>query len=100
MPTPEAGMQDIQINQSMTNTILTFHANRLEYFYATSDQVGYSFHVGHIKAIQIVKEKNGKHTLVVEIAHRTNKDEVSDQTLSRVKELVPAVQETMKTIKF
>ena len=92
-------MQDIQINQSPSKTILTYYANRLEYFYATSDQVGYSFHVGHIKSIDIITDKTGKHSLVVRTEHRTNKDEVSELALPRVKELVAAVKEAMRTIK-
>ena len=93
-------MQDIQINQSATNTILSFYDNRLDYFYATSEKVGYSFHVGHIKSIEILTDKGGRHSLVVKTAYHTNKDDVGEQALPKVRELVAAVQEAMLTIKL
>jgi len=55
--------------------------------------------VGHIKSIDIITDKTGKHSLVVRTEHRTNKDEVSELALPRVKELVAAVKEAMRTIK-
>jgi len=81
-------------DSSLTKPIVTFHANTVEFYYATSNEV-YGFHVGHIKSIEVT-EKNGKHYLTVSTGLKDNSEEVNAQTLPKVKELVFEVQKAMK----
>jgi hypothetical protein len=81
-------------DSSLTKPIVTFHANTVEFYYATSNEV-YGFHVGHIKSIEVT-EKKGKYYLTITTGLRDNSEEVSEQTLPKVKELVLEVQKAMK----
>ena len=90
-------MLEVQISKSgMTKVIVTFHANTLEYFYATSNGGGRSFHVGHIKNIELVTNKKGKHLLHMETEYHKFDDEVEERAIPKTRELVAAVQEAMK----
>jgi hypothetical protein len=90
-------MLEVQISKSgMTKVIVTFHANTLEYFYATSNGGGKSFHVGHIKSIELVTNKKGKHLLHMETEYHKIDDEVEERAIPKIKELIAAVQEAMK----
>ncbi len=93
-------MHEVQLNQSERKPIITFHANTLEYFSTMANEGGSSFHVGHLKSIEITTDKKGKHWLVAKLPVQTIETEVSEQALAKVKELVAAVQEAMKTIKL
>jgi len=92
-------MLEVQISKSgMTKIIVTFHANTLEYFYATATNGGRSFHVGHIKTLEIVADKKGRHFLHMETEHNKFDDEVEEGALPKARELVAAVQEAMKAV--
>ena len=88
-------MIEIQLNtQTIQKNIVNFHANTLAFYYATSNQP-YIFHVGHLKSIEIV-EKRGKHYLTVSTGLKDNSEEFDAKVLSKVQELVVAVQKAMK----
>jgi len=93
-------MHEVLLNQSAKKPIVTFHANTLEYFSLLSTDGGASFHIGHLKSIEIATDKKGKHTLVTKTESQTLETEVSEQALPKAKELVDAVQEAMKTVKL
>jgi hypothetical protein len=92
-------MIEVQLtSQGMTKPIVTFHANTLEYYFATSNSVGQSFHIGHIKSIEIITDRKGKNILVVATEHRTVKDEVDDRALDKLRELIAEVQKAIKSL--
>ncbi len=93
-------MHEVLLNQSAAKPIITFHANTLEYFSLTNQSGGFSYHVGHLKSIEIVTDKKGGRTLVAKTETRTIETDISEQALPKVKELVAAVQEAMKTVKL
>jgi len=91
-------MIEVQLSQNIHKTIVTFHANMIQYFYATEKNGGRSVHVGHIKSIEITTNKNGKHALLITTQLFTFLDhEVEDQALDKVKELVVEVQRAMQS---
>jgi hypothetical protein len=92
-------MLEVQISKSgMTKIIVTFHANTLEYFYATATNGGRSFHVGHIKTLEIVTDKKGRHFLHMETEHNKFDDEVEQLALPKTRVLVSAAQEAMRSV--
>jgi hypothetical protein len=93
-------MHEVLLNQSGAKPIVTFHANTLEYFSLTAQTGGFSYHVGHIKSIEIITDKKGSHTLVTKTDTRTMETDISEQALPKAKELVAAVQDAMKTVKL
>jgi hypothetical protein len=78
----------------MQKHIVNFHANTLAFYFATGNQP-YIFHVGHLKSIEIV-EKRGKYYLTVSTGLKDNSEEFDAKVLSKVQELVAAVQNAMK----
>ena len=91
-------MIEVQLTQNIHKTIVTFHANIIEYFYATEKNGGRSMHIGHIKTIEIKVNKNGKHALLITSQLFTFLDhEIDDQALGKVKELVAEVQRAMQS---
>lgn len=93
-------MHEVQLNLGPKKTILTFHANTLEYFSAMSAEGGMSIHVGHLKSIEISTDKKGKRSLTAKTELHSYDSEVSEQALPKARELVAAAQEAMKTIKL
>ena len=91
-------MHKVLLNQSAPKPIVTFHTNTLEYFLLLSISGGTSFHVGHIKSIEVGKDKKGRNTLITKTETQTIEIEVSEQALPKAKELVASVQEAMKTV--
>lgn len=89
-------MIEVQLStQNIQKTIVTFHASSLEYFYAPSNEGGRSFHVGHIKSIELITDQRGRHTLVMTTPYHTFKEEVEERALTKTKELVAEVQQAM-----
>ena len=93
-------MHEVLLNQSERKPIVTFHANTLEFFSTMSKEGGSSFHVGHLKSVEITTDKKGKHWLVVKLPVQAIETEVSEEALSKAKELVAAVQDAMKMLKI
>jgi hypothetical protein len=91
----ENSMIEVQLSkQSFTTPIVTFHANAIEFYYATSNQP-YGFHVGHIKSIEVI-EKRGKYYLTVRTGLRDESEEIDVQVLPEVRELVAEVKKAME----
>lgn len=89
-------MIEVQLStQNIQKTIVTFHASSLEYFYAPSNEGGRSFHVGHLKSIELITDQRGRHTLVMTTLYHTLREEVEEKALARTRELVAAVQQAM-----
>jgi hypothetical protein len=91
-------MHEVQLNQSLQKTIVTFHANMLEYFYATPPPEFRGFHVRHIKSIEITTDTKGKHTLVLTTDHAKYREEVDENALGRLNELVAEVQHAIQEV--
>ncbi len=91
-------MHEVLLNQSAAKPIVTFHANTLEFFLLLSKSGGTSIHVGHLKSFETAKDKKGRNTLITKTETQAIEIEVSDQALPKVRELVNAVQEAMKTV--
>jgi hypothetical protein len=88
-------MIEIQLNtNTMQKQIVNFHADTLAFYFATGNQP-YLFHVGHLKAIEIV-EKRGKYYLTVSTGLKDNSEEFDAKVLPKVRELVAAVQKAMQ----
>ena len=91
-------MIEVQLSQNIHKTIVTFHANIVQYFYATEKNGGRSVHVGHIKSIEIKTNNKGKSALLITTQLFTFLDhEIDDQALDKVKELVDEVQRAMQS---
>jgi len=89
-------MIEIQIStQSLTKTIVTFHANTVEFFYATAKQGGQSFHVGHIKSFEVI-ERRGKQYLELKTDFTNIAEEISPSALSKARDMVTEVQKAMQ----
>jgi hypothetical protein len=87
-------MIEVQLStQTLQKHIVTFHANTVEFYFATGNQP-YGFHVGHIKSIEIV-EKSGKYFLKVSTGLKDNTEEFEARVLPKVQELVTEVQKAM-----
>ena len=94
-------MIEVQLfTQSHEKTILTFDNNVLEYFHGTVNGETRRYHVGQIKSIELMTDKNGKHTLVMSTKFHTRKEEVADKSLGKTKELVAEVQRAMQSTPF
>lgn len=92
-------MLEVQLStQSFTKPIVTFHANTVEFFYSTANSGGRSFHVGHIKTFDLTIDKKGKYELVLTTEHHTLRHDVDEEAITRVRELVAAVQQAIKTV--
>jgi hypothetical protein len=92
-------MIEVQLNtQSMQKPIITFHANTVEFFYATSNGGEKSFHVGHIKSIELTADNKGKRKLVLKTDFHTVTEDVDERAVARAQELVAAVQTAMKSV--
>jgi len=92
-------MLEVQISkQSFTKPIVTFHANTVEFFYSTANSGGRSFHVGHIKSLEVTTDKKGKYELVLTTEHHTIRHDVDEEAVPRLRELVAAVQQVMQTV--
>jgi hypothetical protein len=90
-------MLEVQlVTQPLPKIIVTFHANTMEFFYATAQNGGQSFHVDHIKSIGLI-EKIGKTYLVLLTEHATKTEEVSAGVLPKARELVAAVQPVLQS---
>jgi hypothetical protein len=88
-------MLEVQLStQTLQKQIVAFHDNTLVFYFATGNQP-YTYHVGHIKSIEI-REQGGKANLVVSTGLKDTKEEISQQALPRVRELVAAVQAAMQ----
>jgi hypothetical protein len=88
-------MIEVQLStQSFTKPVVTFHANTVEFYYATSNQP-YGFHVGHIKSIEVI-EKRGKHYLTVSTGLRDESEQVDVEMVPKVRELVAEVKKAME----
>jgi hypothetical protein len=90
-------MIEIQLSTA-TRTIVTFHANTVEFFYATSSAGGKSFHVGHIRSFELVTDRNGKNVLSLNTEQHVLNHDVEDNNVARIKELIVEVQRAMKTV--
>ena len=93
-------MNEVLLNDTPRKTIVTFHANTIEFFSLLSNTGGASFHIGHLKSIEISADKKGKNWLVVKTELQPLEYEVSNKAMAKAKELVAAVKEAMKTVKF
>ena len=92
-------MIEVQLSsQDVRKIIVTFHANSLKYFDALSNGGGESFHVGHIKSIEITTDKKGRNIFVMTTEHRTRGYEVDDRALGKLKALIAEVQKAMKSV--
>ena len=96
-------MIEVQLSkQSSEKLIVTFDANVLSYFSVfnvrTSSSANGRIHVGHIKSIEIVTDKNGKHKLLVvsKFDVKWSQDDVDATALDKVKALVAEVQRAMQ----
>jgi hypothetical protein len=88
-------MIEVQLStQSFTKPIVTFHANTVEFYYATSNQP-YGFHIGHIKSIEVI-EKRGKHYLTVHTGLRDESEQVDVQMVPKVRDLIIEVKKAME----
>jgi hypothetical protein len=81
-------------DSSLTKTIVTFHANTVEFYYATSNQP-YGFHVGHIKSMEVA-EKRRKHYLTIRTGLRDSSEESDARVLNKVSELVTEAKKAME----
>ena len=90
-------MIEVQLSVE-SRTIVTFHANTVEFFHATSAAGGKSFHVGHIKAFDLVTDGNGRNILTLNTEQHVLNHEVDDRAVARVRELVIEVQRAIKTV--
>ncbi|NWG06414.1 MAG: hypothetical protein HXY35_06965 [Chloroflexi bacterium] len=92
-------MFEVQLNtQSMQKPTVTFHANAVEFFYATANGGGKSFHVGHIKSIELAVDNKGKQKLVLKTDFHTVTEDVDEKAVSKAQKLVAAVQAAMKIV--
>jgi hypothetical protein len=98
-PAKEFSMVEVQLSkQSFTKPIVSFHANTVEFFYSTANSGGRSFHVGHIKTFELTVDKRGKYELVLTTEHHTISHDVDEEAVVRVRDLVTAVQQALKTV--
>jgi hypothetical protein len=93
-------MNEVLLNDTPRKTIVTFHANTIEFFSLLSNTGGVSFHIGHLKSIEISADKKGKNWLVIKNELQTFEYEVSEKATAKAKELVTAVQDAMKTVRL
>lgn len=92
-------MLEVQLStRSFTKPIVTYHAHTVEFFYSTVNSGGRSFHVGHIKTIELTVDKKGRYELVLTTEHHTLSHDVDEESLGKVRELVAEVQQAMKTV--
>jgi hypothetical protein len=63
-------MNEVLLSQDMHKTIVTLYASMIGVFGTTAGS-GTNMHVGHIKTIEIVTDKSGKHSLVIKTEYRT-----------------------------
>jgi len=89
-------MNEVELNQSVLRPIVRLHANTLEFFHANNGEQK-SFHVRHIKSIEITTDAKGKHRLVTTAGWGTFTEDVDDKVLAPLKELVAEVQSAMKS---
>ena len=88
-------MNEVELNQSLLRPIVRLHANTLEFFHANNGEQK-SFHVRHIKSIEITADRKGKHKLVTTAGWGTFTEDVDDEVLADLKKLVAEVQQAMK----
>lgn len=93
-------MNEVLLNDTPRKTIVTFHANTIEFFSLLSNTGGASFHIGHLKSVELSADKKGKNWLAVKTELQTMEYEVSDKAMVKAKELVAEVQDAMKTVKL
>lgn len=92
-------MVEVQLNtQSIQKPIITFHANTVQFFYATANGAEKSFHVWHIKSIELTADNKGRRKLILKTDFHTITEDVDERAVSKVQELVAAVQAAMKPV--
>jgi hypothetical protein len=92
-------MIEVQLStKTLTQTIVTFYANRVEFFFVTAKQGGRSYHVGHIRSFGL-SQSNGKNYLLLTTEYTQEREEVDAAALPKATELVAAVQQAMQTFR-